>query len=334
MSVSRPTSTFIAMILERFTKIVMALFGGFFVATGAAKIFVFGSFAGTISGIIPASQSVSSMIAVFIIATEIVGGIFLAIRFRLRLVTTIICIMLFIYISILYSSIAHGREIDCNCFGILSVSLPNSLELALDFLLLDLTAFIGFVMIPLTEEHREPRFKLPMFIAILVLTIVQFGMLGSAYRHSQSSASSSAELRDIFAFLKYKEGLSFGLSKGNCLAILVDFYDFNCSTCFDDFSALSDSVRVHYDTLHGKVAAVFKSNATMASWNSRKLGLWSQSNGLVHPAMIVPEGMFRRAKIRRSSVLVFSPAGGVLYRGEIPIGSESRREVLKLILQN
>lgn len=320
--------------LQKLAKTVLILLGAFFVITGAAKIFVFNSFAATISAIISTSSSTSKVIAGFIVSAEVAGGVLLVLRFKLRLVAILICVMLSAYIWVLYSSILQGREIECNCLGILNMSLPNFLELVLDFFIFDVTAFMALVITPRAQESKSSRFTISTLVIIVVILSVQFGMLSFAHDSSHAFSSSTAESQEFFTFVKNGEGISFGRTGGNSLILLLNFYDFKCSLCSDDFSALSDSIAKHYDNLHGRVIAVFESNEIMSSWSSSHLEQWAQANQIVYPIIFASDQMFKQVKISKSSAVVFSSNGNLLFQRRIPIGYEGRKEVLRLILGN
>lgn len=313
---------------HRFARTILMLLGIFFVITGVAKIFVFNSFAATISTIIFTSPSFSRFIAGFIVFVEIIGGAFLVLQLKLRLVAILVCLMLCAYIWVLYSSVMQGREIECNCFGILNISIPNLLELALDFFLFDVIALMALMI------AQSSGLTTSSIIIAIVIVFVQFGMLNSTYQTSYASSSTTAQPREFFDFVKHKNGSSVVHTRGNSLILLLNFYDFNCSLCFDDFTALSDSVEKHHEVFKDRVTAILESNEIMNSWTPSHLRLWAKANQIVYPVVIAPNQMFREAKIAKSSVAVLSPNGKLLFYHQIPLGPENRKEVLSLISEN
>lgn len=319
---------------QRVARITAVFLGVFFIITGVAKVFMLNSFAVTIFTIISASSFGSNLIACFIISAEIVGGALLLLRFKLRLVAVLICVMLSVYIWLLYSSIMQGREIECNCFGILNISLPNFLELVLDFFIFDMTAVVAFVMTTNARNGRGGGFGISTVLIVLTIFFVQFRILSSAHETLQASSAYSSQMKSIFDLVRGGGGNSLARASGNCMVLLVDLYDFNCSICFDDFTALSDSIANHYGEMRDRVIGVFRSNEVMSSWSSSNIEKWARANHIFYPITVADEEMFTKAMIPKSTVVVFSPTGHPLLRCAIPTGVDNRKKLLRLILGN
>jgi hypothetical protein len=110
---------------------------------------------------------------------------------------------------------------------------------------------------------------------------------------------------------------------------LVDFSDFGCVLCLDDFLALADSV--DHLTKRGKVHTEM-----IVRWHpersveaqQRVLRGWMKGNRYGFPARIDQDSLYERTLCKRTSVVVLDARRDVLFSGTFPIGEVRRNEVM------
>lgn len=81
----------------------------------------------------------------------------------------------------------------------------------------------------------------------------------------------------------------------------------------------------------GKVAALFREDEIANREDDSRLRRWANASGVKYPIAILPDSLFDKVGIRRSSVVVVSADGQLLYQGEIPIGEFDRQKVLSYL---
>jgi len=319
--------------LLRLANYVAILLGFFLIVTGASKIFVYSSFALTISSVLSIAVSRARVLAAFVIAGEIVSGVLFTLRRKVLVTAGLICLIISVYIVVLYSSVMTGKLIDCNCFGIFKLAIPNYLEIGLDFLLFDLTALVAIII---HTEHNSSKRPLPAMtiVALILLLVFELQIVQSAHDRSTAflhSGLSGPRLGTLLSIAQHDGYFQSQGHHGAYLLFLLKFYDFTCAICYDDFIALSDSIARNYSQFEGHVAALIEQGGIVDSVDLRKLSLWREANGIVYPIHVVPAGILEKFAVPRSTVAVFNSNGDLLYFHEIPIGIKDRERVLSLL---
>jgi len=120
---------------------------------------------------------------------------------------------------------------------------------------------------------------------------------------------------------------------GNRVLFLLHFPDFNCPPCFDSFMMISQMVPTHFGEEQSRgVIALFKPGDIADPDDPSRLNGWAKANELGFPVLIAPDSIFQLLKFQKSSVLILSPSGRVLFSETIPIDPQ-RIQFLTHLLQ-
>ncbi|MGC8898847.1 MAG: DoxX family protein [Bacteroidota bacterium] len=317
----------------RLANYAAILLGSFFIVSGASKIFTYSSFLSTISSVISIGVSKAKVLAAIVIAGEIILGSLFVMRRRVLIAAGLICLTISVYIVVLYSSVMTGKLINCNCFGIFKLALPNYLEIALDFLLFDLTALIAIII---NSERAASKSLSPALgiVTFIVLLVFELQIVQSAYDRSKSFLHSGSAASGLDVLLSIARQAGYFQSQDDqraYLLFMLKYYDFTCAICYDDFISLSDSVANNYSRFQGQVAALIEQGGIVDSMDLHKLSMWAEANGIVYPIHVVPAGIFGKYGVMRSTVALFNNKGSLIYSHEIPIGVKDRERILSML---
>jgi hypothetical protein len=319
----------------RITNIIVLTLGIFFAVTGIAKVFVVSSSAGTIHSFTILSPSTAYVLAIGIIAVEILFGISFILRYRVAVASFALCFLMAIFMWVLAVAVLRGQEIVCHCFGILNINLSNRIELTIDMVLFNVLAIIGFVHMKKKPHTEQIGFKkrLPAILTLIVVLYLEVGLVYPAYR--KETGNIAVNLSPIYPLL-WKENPNFMQQSiaGDRLIFAMRFSDFNCPLCFDDFISLSDSIdRGLTDSQRQRVIAVFCQDDLADPANPGRLKRWADRNGILYPIVIAPDSIFERTGVQKSTMIVLDERGNLLLSREIPVGAAAHRQILQYIRQ-
>jgi hypothetical protein len=170
--------------------------------------------------------------------------------------------------------------------------------------------------------------KLRWIIAIVFMTLV------GGWSCSEKHESTPKNIQPVLEFL-HDRSPEFSLNtQRGALLFFINFADFNCHACFDDFRALCDSIeqkRAMGDQT--PIAALFYPDSSYGIDNTPRLSLWTKANGISFPCIMVSDTLFRSLGFTKSSVVLLDNQSDVLLTNELPIGDSMRQMVLSYLYE-
>jgi len=308
---------------KRLTTALRIFLGLLFIVVGVGKIFVVQPFSQTISSITLLSPDTAKFLASIVIAVEIVGGILLLLHFKTRIVAITLCCLIGVFIWVLYTAIAQNRETICYCFGILNIELPNHIELTIDLILFNFLALLAILERPPSVSVPATAWQKFFTVALAgMVMFLQVGMVLPAYKRANESAKADIHRAVIYATERSKEFASG--SEGNRLLFLLNFHDFDCHVCLDDFISLCDSINVTFQH-RDRVVILFR----QIDLDSVRLTRWALARGIPFPVLAIQESLLSRHGIAKSMAAVVDQSGEVIFFGELPLAAKQRDDLLR-----
>lgn len=269
---------------------IVAIFLGFlFVVEGVAKFSVFQPFSQTISSITHLSPDTARFLVVVVIVFEVVGGVLLLLRYETRIVTMTLCFLIGFFIWVLHTAIAQNREIICDCFGFLNIDVPNHIELTIYLILFNILALIAILDInqKKTAVPATTRQKFFTIVAAGIVLYLQIGMVLPAYQRANKNTNADIQRALVYATEHSKDFAS--ITNGNRLLFMLNFRDFDCPPCLDDFILLCDSITAKLQH-HQWNRVIILINRT--DLDSSRLARWALASGILFPVITAPDNLF------------------------------------------
>ena len=317
---------------ERALNVLGKFLGGLFVIAGVAKLPMFAEFSRTVAAISHINELGACILAGVVVAVEILGGVALLLQYKRFIVATMFCFIVAVFLFVLSAAIVQGREIQCNCFGILGVALSNRMELALDLVLLNLFAVLAMFSGTRTSPKTNTE-RIWLAISAAVVLYLQYSFLNfvSEKRTTEREMNIAPAVR--FAEDHGREFVPW--ERANRLLMLLDFSDFNCPPCFDDFMSLCDSLKSGSgDTPGTGVLALFREGRGTGNDNPERLAIWARVTGLPFPYIVGPDSFFSQIRFRKSGAVIVDASGQTLMFEVFPMHLEKRVKLLSLLRQN
>lgn len=315
--------------MNGYVRSLHTVLGSLFLIGGLGKVFLFVPFAETIARILQMQGIAAGVAAGFIVLTQLSAGVALAARYKTVLAGVLLFLITCVFIWILSVAIMQGREIQCHCFGILGLQLSNRWEMIQDLSLLNLLAMVVIVSVRRKPDQPNGNPVLTLVLIILFL-IVEYAVLGEFLAHPKNGRAVQSDAAVLNA-----ETLSPGFANfrnGNRLLLLLEFSDFNCPPCFDDFMILCEKVKERFPFADSsRYFLMFRRGVVGDPGDSSRLNQWLRANGLNFPAGIGPDSLFERQRFEKSCVLVISPSGRLLFSEILPIGPTNHELVVRLL---
>jgi hypothetical protein len=206
-------------------------------------------------------------------------------------------------------SVAVFREIagTCGCFGSLGPHLPYRYQA-----LGDIALAVGAIAVADLFPRRGGGLLLGLFGIWAVLLLVapaplqesSLGIVGDGKRQMGNPS----------------------------VLLLADFSDFGCHVCLEDFLALCDSLNVRATSGEAEVRLIARRDSSRAKGvQERFLAGWAKGNGYRFSVVVDSGGVFARAGVAKTSILVENGKGEVIARSSFPLGRGRRREILSLL---
>jgi hypothetical protein len=320
------------MMREKLVLILSAALGMFFIIAGIGKIFSFGAFASTVSEITYLAQSTSTVLAVAVIAIEILGGVGLFLRYKTTLLSILFCILIALFLWVLSMAIIQGKEIECQCFGILNIGLSNRAALIVDLVLFNLFALLALIS---SVRKSPPTLSQKVWLAVTLAAVFYLQYSAFAPMLKERNLERNLNLQPVLSLLKTHHS-DFASNEGeNRLLFLLYFPDFNCPPCFDEFMTLADILQTRFPNGQSKrLLALFKPDAIADPADPTRLHRWAEANKLFFPTLIAHDSLFQQANFFKSAVAVISPSERILFSEVLPMGPEKLERVIKLLEGN
>jgi hypothetical protein len=315
-------------------SVLSFLLGAVFLVAGIGKMFGIGLFAGTIASMTHVSPGAAHVLAIGLVSTELLGAIALLVNYRTQVVSLAFCILVTCFIWILSTTILQGKEIPCNCFGIVRIGLSNAQEFLLDIILFNAFALLAYgsrkKRLLLGKSDQRPRFPLPLVFALVVLflevylTVAVIAQGHGVRRLHPKTAIEFGEQSDS-QFAQWKSG--------NRALLLLSYGDLNCPLCFDDLMALADSLKagLKRGDRH-RVVALFKRDGFIQADSSSHLRRWCAANEFPFPVVVAPDTLFSAMNIPKSMLVVVDGKNEVLFADVFPMGEVKRGEALQRLV--
>ena len=229
----------------------------------------------------------------------------------------------------LSSAIVQGKEIDCSCFGILSISLSNRAELILDVVLFNLFALLALLS-STKQRGSSTNQKIWWALAALVVIYLQYSLIAFLSKNNDQGHTVNISPAVLYAEVHNQEFAS--QKSRNRLLFLMSFVDFNCPPCFEDFITLCDIMRARFPNEGPKgVLVLFKEDEIANPDDPTRLYRWADANELPFPILIAPDSLFQDIRFTKSGAAVINSWGKVLFFNVLPMGQERQQTVLQLL---
>lgn len=323
-----------ASLLAMSVRLLRYVVGTLFVCSGIAKLPMVHTFAATLAAITHLPEGASWILGLLIVALEIAGGTTLLLRFTVYYSAPVLCILTAVFLWVLSSAILQGKEITCNCFGVLGIRFPNRIELVLDLVIFDSLAFIFWASSPrrlLSSNHTRPAWFLT-FVTVIAVLYVEFALLQRAF--GQPADATTAALRPAIRFAEVNTSGFASLAGPYRVLFVISVNDFNCPPCFDDFVMLCDSISARLPPGdRERVVALVRPDNPIASHSPTRLNEWTRATGILFPVLVAPDTLFTSLGFRKSFISVINSSGDVIVRQDIPAGVRQRELVMNYLLQ-
>ncbi len=296
-----------------------------FLVTGISKIPIFQAFVYSITELTLLTGWIVYPIGVFAIALEITIGLGLLLNRQVRALSGILSLLMASFLVLLSAALFRFEHYICTCFGVLGLALPVHQQILVDLALLNLSVFLFLNSPKHSSLQTGNRFRAVMkttFAVSLLWSGVIILQPSIIFGEKPDYGIDEKILLDKLS-----------VSTQPRLVMMVDFGDFYCPDCLDDFVGISASVSEHPPETGANVSIVVRRIPFMEESEQRDfVDDWRQSNG-VHLPMIIDTGeLFDRSKIRKSAVLLFDRYGNLLAYETLPMGSRRRNEVVQQFL--
>ncbi len=116
---------------------------------------------------------------------------------------------------------------------------------------------------------------------------------------------------------------------------LLDFNDFSCPPCFDDFIILCDKINnVFSEDSQEHIAAVFRQSNIAILQDSKKLLYWKRSNNINFITLVGPDSIFESIKFIKSMAIVIDNNNRIIFSEHFPMNEKGHNTIIKLLKGN
>ena len=315
------------------TRIVTIPVGILFLIAGISKLFVIDPFAETVASVSLLSREAARGAAFAIIALEILGALILLSGRWTRFIALMFAFLVAGFITVLTLAVLQRREIACNCFGILGIRLSNLHELILDLVLFNVfLALTLFARQGSVQNKSSPggtvggRWKLYIAGGLMLESLLMYPVV------SRALGPWEGDYRSVVTFAENADSLFAQHGGANRMLLLLDYSDFSCPICFDDFSALADSLRGRFDdSQRHNIVALFRERPQSSFDSPDRLRHWIAANDIRFPVLLTPAGAFQTIHFVKSMAVVVDPEDRILFSEIFPMGISKRALALRLL---
>jgi uncharacterized membrane protein YphA (DoxX/SURF4 family) len=305
--------------------------GVVFLLSGIGKSLALTPFRETIRTLTGIPEPLCSVVALIVVALELFCGAGLVLQKRVRIASTLLALLVSLFLLVLVSAVYQNTVLACNCFGILGGTLSMPTRIILDFLLLNTLAVVVFFyrsrdrVLPPMHPHQ----MLSFILSAVMLLYLETEIVLAAWSRSTDTGG-----RELYTLVRHVQKASplYGSGGGNRALLLLRLEDFNCPPCYDDFLLLSDSLCSSLSTCSlQRVAGIISAAGSTPDHLQARLRQWKRAAGIAFPLLAVPDSLFSQAGIVRSTVAVLDSPGRTLFYGTLPIGPAARGKVVSLL---
>ncbi len=306
--------------MARFLSITL---GGVFFVAGLSKLFVLDAFAATIAGIAFIPIQAGLVLAAMLVCIETAGAIALLVNFKVRLVSLLFCLLVAVFLWVLASAIIQGREITCNCFGVLGIRLDNRQEFLLDLGLFNAFGILAFLESGAkSQEPVGPKLKGMTVVLVLVLMALEAAL--AQFVLDRGRHVSGADAAVALRFAASVDPAFVTQSDDPRTLLLVRLEDLNCPPCADDFFRLADSLDSCVGVTAHRVVALVDVEPLPTAESNTVLQQWVKKTGFQFPAVAMPEAVSDSISLRRSTAVVINDGDSIVFSHRFPMGLAKR----------
>lgn len=315
-------------------RVLSVLLGAVFLVAGIGKMPVMATFAATVASVAQVSPAPAYVLAWGVVSLEILGALALLANVRVQSVSLAFCVLVAGFVWILTAAIFQGKEIPCNCFGVAGIHLSNLQELMLDLML-----FNGFAVLAHAsrlkvfasggKDKRGRILSVPVIVtAVLLLEVsLAFSVIAGGSRIRSFHHELAIEFGE-------RSNSRFAMRQSGARALLLmKFSDLNCPLCFDDFMALTDSLKAALEgNERHRVAALFNQDGFIHADSTSHLRRWCAANEFPFPVVVAPDTLFAAMNVTKSTFVVVDGKNAVLSADTFPMGEVKRNGALQRLL--
>jgi uncharacterized membrane protein YphA (DoxX/SURF4 family) len=305
--------------------LIRLFLGVIFLITGISKIPIFNAFAYSITELTPLAGWIIYPVAACAIAIEIIIGLGLILKKQVRVLSGTLTLLIFSFIIMLSAALFRFEHYVCTCFGILGLELPVHEQIVIDLILINLSLLIFF------RSTSETPIVSGVSFARITGIVVSASIIWSAIVLTQPAFifGEKPEL-NLNEEVLFSHAASTGDAYSPRLVIMVDFGDFYCPTCLDDFLDIAETVSNNDEKMQGIVSVLVKRIPFMDEQEQREfVDTWQYNFDVTLPMPIDTAEIFERSLIEKSTVLLFDRNGNLLDSETLPMGPHRRSEIME-----
>lgn len=288
--------------------------GSFLLATGAAKVPILPEVGNVVSAITGWGEWWGRSSASVVIGMEVTIGGFLLCGVAVRAAATAGSVLMILFSGGIGSLLLRGVEMDCRCFGVIGIHLPLWAEFLLDLFLCGTFLLVRRWGSPAHAWNRR-------HIAAAAIILLSSSIAGL-------SVESRRELGDGREYLR-RIGHGEGERPPRILLVL-DHRSLACALCFDDFTALCDSLSADNSGGWDGALTLIRRDSSGTGPGSADLVRWGRETGIGGEIRIVDGPDLDPPAGGESVAYLFSNLGVPEFAGVFPLGLARRREFLAI----
>jgi hypothetical protein len=138
---------------------------------------------------------------------------------------------------------------------------------------------------------------------------------------------------DLTAVVQYIAAEHKGFAQPyNRLIMVANLADLTCPPCFDDFTALAESLSANARiTRTGRVALLLTDSREGEELRGEVLKHWATETGLAFPSVAIETSLLEAFEMQKSQAVLIDSSNRLTLQKRFPIGESSRREVVSLL---
>ncbi|MGB9665287.1 MAG: hypothetical protein ACPL25_10290 [Ignavibacteria bacterium] len=118
----------------------------------------------------------------------------------------------------------------------------------------------------------------------------------------------------------------------NKLLLIINFDDFSCQPCYDDFLDLCDTLTAHFEEkeIEPPVLMAIKEGNQLQLDNPERLKVWQTYNNARFNSIVISDSLFK-VYFKSSTVMVVRSDTLIVLRKELPIGKKTKLQLLEFL---
>lgn len=164
-----------------------------------------------------------------------------------------------------------------------------------------------------------------LFGVVLLLSLIEFN--NKEIRQNSVKANSN--------FVKFIDqnnlvNSSFIESNSNKLIFLLNFTDFNCPLCFEDFNKLNEILQILLSEKEAQnVLLILTSEEDQVKYSMKRIELWKKANNINFKTVFCKNSIFKDFNYNHPSSLVINSKKEIIFFQEIPMGLNKHKLLIK-----